>query len=1290
MTTFAFPLSFAQERFWLIQQLAPESPTFNIAMGLRLRGRLDEDALRASIVETVERHESLRTTFPVMDGEPRQIVSDIASLEVPRLDLHVADTHELDAELGRLLDGERSTPFDLAQGPLFRAKLVRCGVHDHLLVLSVHHIVCDGWSLDVLTREIAALYAAKASGASSSLATPAIQYPDYAVWQRDRAAEGAYELQLAYWRAKLDGAPSSELVPDRPRSSGQSVTGARHEFAVPPETFERLRAAGLADHATTFMVVVGAFDMLLARLIGSDEIVVGTSVAGRTRPELDSLIGCFLNTVVLRTDLSGNPSFREVLRRVRETTLEALEHQDVPFERVVASLDAPRDLRRNPFFQIMVVHQNVPVSESAFPGLDVEFLPSWNGTAKLDLTLDTAEQDGGLACTIEYLTELFDAETIERLAGQLVMVFEAVAANPDVRVSELRLLPKSEEEMVLAFSGGPSVPGADAMVPHLIAVQAERAPTATAVFAADGELTYAELWARAQATAVLLREAGVRTEDPVAVAVQRGLNLSVGLLGVLLAGGAVLPLETSAGSDAGAAARVLGARFVVLDSDAPGQPGDVRVVDLRGAGDDAPDLPATAVRPEHILALGREGAGVPLTHGAAAAVVDWARRVLTDEDLAGMLAASTATPLVVLWELLLPLCWGGCVTVTPLAGDLAHVAELAPATTLTIAAEQARDRVLPDVQPPWLRTLCVLSSSLSDAVTAVAAADRVVALYAPHGAPAAGACWAAGEAPELHPIDGAHVYVLDSQLTPVPRGQAGDVYVGGEVTRRARPSGPEAGGAVLASPFAAERGASLLRTGDRGRWTADGTLAPAFATDLAGTDAEQVPARSLGAAQVRIGAVLARIWRDVLDVDEVERDTNFFDLGGHSLALVRVQVAIARELTHRIQLLELFEHPTISALAAFVAEQLARPDSPEAGLQVAKASVSARTESEGDRSAIAIIGMACRVPGADGVEGFWENLLNSVDAGRELTEEELLAAGIERAEFEDPRYVRRVASIEGAVLFDAAYFGYSAREAEIIDPQQRVFLELTHDALQDAGYDPDQYDGAIGVFGGIGLNLYGWENVASNWFNLSISELQALVAIEKDHAATRAAYKLNLRGPAITLQTSCSTSLVAICTAVRALALGECDIAVAGGTNVRAQPAGYLYVEGGTLSPDGYCRAFDARARGQIPGLGAAFVVLKRLPDALAAGDEIHAVIRGVATNNDGSDKVGYTAPSVSGQARVIRAAQAAAGVDPRSIGYVEAHGTGTPLGDPIEVSALTRVFGKQTNGEAWCGLGSV
>ncbi len=546
----ALPLSFAQQRLWFLDQLEPGNPFYNIPSAVILKGALDAAALARSINEVVRRHEVLRTTFEAVQGEPRQTVAPELSLPLPLVDLRGLADAERSGEVRRLAAEEAQRPFDLARGPLARARLLRTGAREHVLLFTIHHIVSDGWSSNVLFREVAQLYQAFVEGRPSSLEELPIQYADFAVWQREWLRGEALEEQLDYWRGQLGGLPPLlELPTDRPRPRLQSYHGATERFVLAPEVAEALRRLGRDEGVTLFMLLLAAFDVLLARYTGQTDIAVGTPIANRTRGETESLIGFFANTLALRTDLSGDPTFRALVGRVREVCLGAYAHQDVPFERVVEELQPERDMSHAPLFQVMFALQEGAGAQQQTPpprGLEMRPLLVESGIAKFDLTLAVSETAEGMACALEYNTGLFDAATAKRMAGHWQQLLRGIARDAGARVSELPLLTEEERrQLIVGWNdwGGARTDGA--CVHELFERRAGETPDAVAAVCGGEELTYAELDRRANRLARHLRRRGVGAEKLVGVLLERSAEMLVAVLGVLKAGGAYLPLDPS-------------------------------------------------------------------------------------------------------------------------------------------------------------------------------------------------------------------------------------------------------------------------------------------------------------------------------------------------------------------------------------------------------------------------------------------------------------------------------------------------------------------------------------------------------------------------------------------------------------------------------------------------------------------------------------------------------------------------------------------------------------------------
>ncbi|RYZ33615.1 MAG: non-ribosomal peptide synthetase, partial [Myxococcaceae bacterium] len=544
------PLSFAQQRLWLLDQLQPGSTSYNLPMVVRLTGALDVGALRRTFNELVRRHESLRTKFPVHDGQPYQ---DIAPVQEVAWNLRVMDgvpESRREVELRKQVSTEVLRPFDLGQGPLFRVTLVRLTEAEHVLVLAMHHIVSDGWSMDVLVREVATLYRAHAEGRPSPLPELAVQYADYAAWQRGWLKDDVLEAQLSWWRQQLEGAPHAlELPTDRSRPAVQTFHGANASHVLPESLEEAVKTLAREEGATSFMVLLAAWQVLLARYSGQDDISVGTPIAGRNRTELEGLIGFFVNTLVVRTKLEEGASFRQVLRQVKETTLGAYAHQEVPFEKLVEELKPERDLSRTPLFQVMFTLQNASTraGETLPAGLVLSPVETEGTTAKFDLTLGMTETGRGLSASLEYNTELYDAETAQRMLGHLTVLLEGIAKNADASVWDLPLLEREERQQVLKHFAGVTAPereGTDT-VHGLFAAQAEKTPGAVAVVHEGAQLTYAQVEARANQLARHMRTLGVGEESRVGVCVERTEAMVVALLGVLKAGAAYVPLDAT-------------------------------------------------------------------------------------------------------------------------------------------------------------------------------------------------------------------------------------------------------------------------------------------------------------------------------------------------------------------------------------------------------------------------------------------------------------------------------------------------------------------------------------------------------------------------------------------------------------------------------------------------------------------------------------------------------------------------------------------------------------------------
>ncbi len=539
------PLSFAQQRLWFLAQLEPNSAYYNISAAVRLHGQLNVEALQQSFTEIIARHEALRTNFLTIEGQAIAVINAATPLTLPIIDISELPTHQLEAEVKQQTLQEAQKPFDLKQDLLLRVKLLRLGAQEHVVLLTMHHIVSDGWSTGVLVREFATLYQAFCNRQALPLPPLPIQYADFAAWQRQWLQGEVLETQMSYWRKQLEDAPRVlELPTDYPRPAIQTFRGATYSFNLSNQLSLALNKLSQQQGTTLFMTLLAAFQTLLYRYTGSEDMVIGSPIANRNQAEIEGLIGVFVNTLVLRTNLAGNPTFSELLKRVREVALGAYAHQDLPFELLVEELQPERDLSHTPLFQTMFVLQNAPMSALELPNLTLSLLESDSATAQFDLTLDMTETESGLIGSLEYNTDLFQESTIERMAGHLQTLLEAIVANPQQRLSQLPLLTASEQHQLLRqWNNTEVVYPANQCIHELFEQQVERTPNAVAVVYENQQLTYRELNAKANQLADYLRSQGVSKNVLVGIIVDRSVEMIVGLWGVLKAGGAYVPLD---------------------------------------------------------------------------------------------------------------------------------------------------------------------------------------------------------------------------------------------------------------------------------------------------------------------------------------------------------------------------------------------------------------------------------------------------------------------------------------------------------------------------------------------------------------------------------------------------------------------------------------------------------------------------------------------------------------------------------------------------------------------------
>jgi amino acid adenylation domain-containing protein/non-ribosomal peptide synthase protein (TIGR01720 family) len=847
----ALPLSFAQERLWFLDRLIPGTATYNLPLALALRGSLSRPALAAALSALVARHEALRTTFTLVAGRPAQVVGDPFAAGPMVIDLRALPAGIREETARALAGAAAARPFDLGQGPLFRATLLRLEDDFHAVLLAMHHIVADGWSLAVLAREIGELYSALAAGRRPALPPLPVQYADFAAWQRDWLSGEVLEEQLGWWRQRLAGAPALLDLPlDRPRPPVQSFRGDRVPVRFPPALSARIAAWSRAHGATLFMTVLAGFQALLSRLSNQEDVVVGTPVANRNRVETEGLIGFFVNTLALRGRPERDLAFPACVGQVRETALGAYARQDLPFERVVEELQPERSLAHSPLFQVMLVLQNTAAGSLEIPGLRLEpFAPAVPAIAKFDLTLSLEETAAGLAGSLEYGADLFDEATALRIAAALGTLLAAAVERPEVRLSDLPLLSPAELDQALSAWNRAASPGIQPACLHeLFERQAARTPEALAAVDGGESLTYRELDAAANRLARHLRHLGVGPEARVGLCLERSPRLLVGILGVLKAGGAWVPLDPATPPER---------MTTILEDALAGLPDPLLLTEEALAG----LVPLPGVRRVRLDADAAEIARRPDGPISSGAVPDNLAYVIFTSGSTGRpkgvaVAHRGLASLIAAQARLFQIGPGSRVLQFASPGFDAAVAEIAVAlatgATLHLASREEllpgpdlirllREReisvvtlppsalaVMPPEPLPALRTLVVAGEACPPATArAWAAGRRLVNAYGPTEATVCASAEVFGEPDERltlgYPTDNAALYGLDAALNPAPLGVTGELFLAGPGLARGYLGRPDlTAEAFRPYPWSAEPGGRLYRTGDAVRRLPDG------------------------------------------------------------------------------------------------------------------------------------------------------------------------------------------------------------------------------------------------------------------------------------------------------------------------------------------------------------------------------------------------------------------------------------------------------------------------------------
>ncbi|MEM7596090.1 MAG: amino acid adenylation domain-containing protein [Pseudomonadota bacterium] len=1390
------PLSIGQQGLWALQQTRPDMSALNLPLCFKFADHLSLDALRHALAHCFETFPILTSHFELGPNGPMRRENPQAQIEI--------DTFEYQGRLPKAeIEKQAKQPFDLAVGPPVRLSVWECEGAPSYLLIVVHHIVFDGGSFAPFCSAFFEAYHAFENGAKA----PANRAPDrsFEAFVLDETAGlSASSEAKAFWLDQLQAPlPDLRLAPDFPRSAAEPFAGAHVSRRLSKQTEKALTAFARDARIPPSAVILSAFMVLVHRLTGSDDVIVGMPFHGRTDDAYTETVGYLVNMLPIRQQGLTELCFDDLARAVQLRLAEATDHASYPFGQMVKDQDTPPDPDCPPVFQIGFEYQNA-FAQDAVPalqaevGASVELLQSVVQEGEYELVLEIRPDDDGFATTLKFNPHLFDTDRIEKHLQRLDHILGQACKNPKVDVAGVDLILKDERKVLMTRSSTEndtsSTDGSllDLIQPHVTARGDQIAVSS------DGQsFTYHALQKASHAIAGQLDQLGVCEGTRVAMLLSRSADVVPAIMGVLRLGASFVPLDPDhPKSRLKHILQDCGADIILASKDhqnlatSLASPGQTVVI---------ADPEARAIKVSHqapapqdtayiIYTSGSTGQpkGVEVSHGALINLLTSLQARLGTGPHVRMLATTTFAFDISILELLLPIVAGGEVRVfggvdtNALKADIeAYQPTMMQATPSAWVSLLAAGWV-PDADI----TLLCGGEALPEPLRARFAKAKATVwnMYGPTETTIWSTCGpmsVEGDAIDIGtPIANTQVYILDDQQRLLPPGEPGELCIAGAGLAKGYVNQPEkTKDAFVANPF--ERGARLYRTGDLARWSSDGRLIHLGRKDqmikirghrvepgeieavleaVSGVEQATVVARQVDqalqliayvtrkeVAAVNTGDVrnavqqslpdymhpahvvwiddtpltpagkrdrkalsdrdlapvdrgqrhsaashleddIHRIWCRVLNVARIPRDMGFFEAGGCSVTAATAALQIADQFDVPFTPTDLFRTPTIADIARKI-QPGAPQHSPIAAPPSSSPAFSTRipTSETAPSGALAIVGMSCSLPGAPNLRAFWDNLQNGHEAREDISREALMSAGVDPDLIDDPNLIPVQFSLPDKDGFDPEFFNISAKNAAYMDPQFRHLLQQAWLAFEDAGYLPeDMPDTAVFTS-------------TSNGHYKTALHLQGGLSREDAYAAwihgqdgsipTQISYRLGLTGPSLAVHTNCSSSLVSLQLAQQMLSDRQAGAALVGAASIFAVPGlGHHFLPGQNLSSDGHCRSFDAKADGLVAGEGAGMILVKRLEDAEHDGDHIYAVVQGIAVNNDGANKAGFYAPSVIGQARVIKEALAHAQIEGAQVSYCETHGTGTALGDPIEVAALSQVYGRETA----AGLGSL
>lgn len=1384
-----FELSMVQKGILYHYLKEAKENLYNVQLSFSVAGKLDIEILMEAFTTVQRKNDALRSIFRWEEvTKPIQIVLKECPVDFSYHDLSQYGRNEIASAVAELSTRDQQDRFDLTKLPI-KVKVIKTAPEAFVLNITNHHILYDGWSNGILLKELFYCYNELCGGRKPKISSK----PGYKELHLSTQKNIDVSARNVFWQGYLKDFEPQLHFADAAANQASYQEVKKLQVHTPIEAVDEFAKEHKVTKAS---IIYAAYGILLQKYSGLSDVVFGSTVSNRNPSirGIDQTIGNFINTIPLRIQSGESTTNFQLVTQVNYDLIQRHSFHNTSLYEVKQILELqPNDS----LFDSVVGIENYPLNQeltNSIEGIDLKLEAVYENT-NVSLVIQVFFKER-LEIEFSYKRSLIDDGHIDTIAKCLIKIIQQIVSNPSEKASSISFLSQEDENKIVCEFNATAVEfPRDQTVVDLFEHQVAIAPQHEAITCDNLKITYGDLNRRANQLANVLIGKGITNSDIVGLMTEPSIEMMVGILGILKAGAAYMPVNPEfPKSRIEAMCAEARCKMLLTQKQLLGRiNGEILQLDLDGQElqDGAATNPLVRIQPDNLLYViftsGSTGTpkGVMIKHRNLVNYAYWLKDFIKLSEVSKTVLATSFAFDLGYTSMFPSILFGGqlhllskttyqsaenfleyirdhkitYLKLTPslysTLVDNLEFEKIKSLKTLVLGGEKIRTediektfKVSPDIQ------IVNHYGPTETTIGSVARHIRLEDLTSFRKHPSIG-----------KPINNARCYILDRHNHLVPIGAKGELCIAGAGLGKGYLANKELNSSkFIQDPFAP--GELMYKTGDLARWLPDGNIQflgridqqvkirgyrieieeiekhvsghhlvqqVAVIEKKGGADSflvcyyaskdeikelrdylvqrlpdymipsyfihlQSMPLTPNGkldkkslpdvAAQStdefvkasnNVEQVLTDIWKDVLGYENISTTKNFFEIGGDSLKLIKVSSRIIQRLKFKIQVTDLFEYPTIKALAKFISSGNTRNEHDNGKAKV-EPSVKAERIDHPDYSDsdIAIIGMAGRFPGARNVNEFWENLKSGVDS---------ITRNIEEQSANPTIFAKGI--LEECDLFDAAFFSYTPEEANLMDPQMRIFHECTWEALEDAGYDPYQYEGAIGLYAGASLNPYYSPNVLVNHRENWMDEWQEYIYSTKDFLCPRVSYKLNLRGPSVNISTACSTSLVALDIACNDLRNGKCSIAISGGISLTFHDSeGYKYKKDMILSPDSYCRAFDENAAGTVGGNGVGIVVLKRLKDAISDGDNIHAIIKGSARNNDGIQKVGFTSPSIEGQANVIRAALRENSINADTISYVEAHGTGTLLGDPIEIRGLETAFASDK--KQFCAIGSV